>query len=118
MSDTNETRRPGRPPYEPTDKDRAFVKALSGYGVPQHDICKVLRIHDDTLRKHFAYELETAETEASAQVAQSLFQNATKHMNVTAQIFWLKTRARWRETPPAEDAEAPRVIVTGGLPTT
>ena len=25
--------------------------------------------------------------------------NSAKSGNVTAQIFWLKTRARWRETP-------------------
>ena len=25
--------------------------------------------------------------------------NSAKNGNVTAQIFWLKTRARWRETP-------------------
>ncbi len=38
------------------------------------------------------------ETKANAQVAGFLF-NAAKNGNVTAQIFWLKTRARWRETP-------------------
>lgn len=106
-----------RPPYEPTDKDRAFVKAMSGYGVPQHDICKVLKIHDDTLRKYFEYELETAGIEASAQVAQSLFHMATKGENVTAAIFWLKTRARWREPPPDAATDAPVIRVTGGLPT-
>jgi hypothetical protein len=31
-------------------------------------------------------------------VAGFLF-NSAKSGNVTAQIFWLKTRARWRETP-------------------
>jgi hypothetical protein len=31
-------------------------------------------------------------------VAGFLF-NAAKNGNVTAQIFWLKTRAKWRETP-------------------
>ena len=31
-------------------------------------------------------------------MARFLF-NSAKTGNVTAQIFWLKTRARWRETP-------------------
>jgi hypothetical protein len=31
-------------------------------------------------------------------VAAFLF-NAAKNGNVTAQIFWLKTRAKWRESP-------------------
>src|SRR5258706_10229402 len=38
------------------------------------------------------------ETKANAQVAGFLF-NAAKNGNVTAQIFWLKTRAKWRESP-------------------
>ena len=38
------------------------------------------------------------ETKANAQVAGFLF-NSARTGNVTAQIFWLKTRARWRETP-------------------
>ena len=43
-------------------------------------------------------ELDLGETKANAQVAGFLF-NSAKCGNVTAQIFWLKTRARWRETP-------------------
>jgi hypothetical protein len=38
------------------------------------------------------------ETKANAQVAGFLF-NSARGGNVSAQIFWLKTRARWRETP-------------------
>ncbi len=37
-------------------------------------------------------------TPSNAQVAGFLF-NAAKNGNVTAQIFWLKTRAKWRESP-------------------
>ena len=50
------------------------------------------------LRKHYREELDLGETKANAQVAGFLF-NAAKNGNVTAQIFWLKTRAKWRETP-------------------
>jgi len=52
------------------------------------------------LRKHYRDELDMGETKANAQVAGFLF-TAARNGNVTAQIFWLKTRARWRE-PPAE----------------
>src|SRR5947207_14653638 len=51
-----------------------------------------------TLRKHYREELDLGETKANAQVAGFLF-NSARTGNVTAQIFWLKTRARWRETP-------------------
>ena len=43
-------------------------------------------------------DVTVGETKANAQVAGFLF-NAARSGNVTAQIFWLKTRARWRETP-------------------
>jgi hypothetical protein len=51
-----------------------------------------------TLRKHYRDELDLGETKANAQVAGYLF-NAAKNGNVTAQIFWLRTRAKWREAP-------------------
>ena len=40
----------------------------------------------------------SGQTKANAQVAGFLF-NSARNGNVTAQIFWLKTRARWKETP-------------------
>jgi hypothetical protein len=58
----------------------------------------VVGVDPKTLRKHYRDELDLGETKANAQVAGYLY-NAAKGGNVTAQIFWLKTRAKWRETP-------------------
>ena len=71
---------------------------MAAYGIPETDISRVVGIDPKTLRKHYRDELDLGETKANAQVAGYLF-NAAKSGNVTAQIFWLKTRARWRETP-------------------
>ena len=68
---------------------------MRAYGIPEGDIARVRRIDPKTLRKCYREELET---KANAQVAGFLF-IAAKGGNVTAQIFWLKTRARWKETP-------------------
>jgi hypothetical protein len=90
----------GRPAFAPTDDQRRQVKAMAAYGVPQGDIATVLNIDAKTLRKHFWIELQTGSIEANAKVAQSLFQRATTEKGsagVTAAIFWLKTRAGWRE---------------------
>ncbi len=94
-----------RPRYEPTDKDRATVKALAAYGVLQSEISKVIGVDDKTLRKHFRDELDTGSTRANAKVAESLFKRATGDgpSSVTAAIFWLKARAGWSEAK----AEAP-----------
>ena len=93
-----EKRKPGRPEYEPTDKERGQVKMLSAMGIPDYDIAKVMQISGPTLRKYFFQELEVGQIESTAKVAQSLFKQATgEKPNVTAAIFWLKCRAGWRE---------------------
>jgi hypothetical protein len=94
----------GRPPYEPTERDRAQVKMLAAMGVPDYDIAKVMQLSGPTLRKYFFHELESGHIEANAQVAQSLYKMATDKdkPNVSAAIFWLKTRARWSEAKEEE----------------
>src|SRR6185436_11799188 len=71
---------------------------MAAYGIPEVDIAAVLGVDPKTLRKHYRDELDMGETKANAQVAGFLF-NSARSGNVSAQIFWLKTRARWRETP-------------------
>jgi hypothetical protein len=90
----------GRPSYEPTDKDRAQIRTMSGMGIPDYDIAKVMNLSTPTIRKYFWTELESGHIEANAKVAQSLFKQATDpsgQKSVTAAIFWLKCRAGWRE---------------------
>jgi len=84
--------------HRPDPSQRRQVEALAAYGIPEADISGVVGIDPKTLRKHYRDELNLGETKANAQVAGFLF-NAAKNGNVTAQIFWLKTRAKWRETP-------------------
>jgi hypothetical protein len=88
----------GRRAHRPDPSQRRQVEALAAYGIPEADISGVVGIDPKTLRKHYREELDLGETKANAQVAGFLF-NAAKNGNVTAQIFWLKTRAKWRETP-------------------
>ncbi len=93
----------GRPPHEPTEASRKQVKALSAYGIPQEEIGKVIGVSKPTLEKHYRDELDRAQSEVNAKVAESLFRKATGEgaQSVTAAIFWLKTRAQWKE--PATD---------------
>lgn len=91
--------KPGRPAYEADEKTRAQVKMLAAMGIPDYDIAKVIGISGPTMRKYYMAELETGHIEANAQVAQSLFKQATNKdkPNVVAAIFWLKARAGWRD---------------------
>ena len=72
------------------------MQYLAGLGVPQDDIAKIIGCAPKTLRKRFREELDRGVAEANAMVAGYLF-NSAKQGNVSAQIFWLKTRAHWRE---------------------
>jgi len=83
--------------FVPTPEQRKMVRAMSAYGVPQTEICKVVGISDRTLRKKFREELDRAAVEANAKVAEVCFRMATSGTVPAATFFWLKTRAGWRE---------------------
>lgn len=87
----------GPKPREWTDSDRTTVRRMAMIGIPQDVIAKVLATTKETLEKYFREELDEAMTKANAAVAGALFKNAMKG-NVSAQIFWCKTRLGWRET--------------------
>ena len=87
----------GSPPHEPTAETRNLVKLHVSVGTPQDMICKLLKITGKTLRKHYRDEIDLSTHQANAAVAGSLF-NQAKAGNIAASIFWLKTRAGWKET--------------------
>ena len=89
------------PAHTPTEKTRNEVAALAGFGVRYEDIADFLGISEKTLTKHYKEELKNGAIKANAAIAKTLF-NAAKEGNVTACIFWLKTRAGWRETQNVE----------------
>jgi hypothetical protein len=87
----------GRPPHLPDSTTRNKVFMLSTVGTRHEDIATVLNISADTLTKYYHDELAKGRIEANASVAETLFKQA-KEGNTTAMIFWLKSRAKWKET--------------------
>jgi hypothetical protein len=83
--------------HEPTDENRSLVKSLSAMGTRYVDIALKLEINTDTLTKYYSRELELGRVDANAKVAQGLFNQAVNG-NTSAGIFWMKTRAGWKET--------------------
>ena len=81
----------------PTEETRKLVRSLSAVGIKYVDISSKLDISDDTLVKHYKKDLEDGRIDANASIGQTLFQQA-KNGNTAAAIFWLKTRANWKET--------------------
>ena len=101
----------GRPSFEPTDEQRELVEQLAAFGIPQPDIANFVKgkngkpITERTLRKYFRSELDGGSVKANVKVAKGLFKNAITPTesypggHPTAQIFWLKTRGGWKESP-------------------
>lgn len=85
------------PKHAPTEESRTLVKSLSAVGVTHEDIALKLEISADTLTKHYRAELDAGRIDANAAVAKSLYEQC-RAGNTSAMIFWLKTRARWKET--------------------
>jgi hypothetical protein len=85
--------------HKPTDQNRRTVEAMSGYGLPQDAISRLIGVSEPTLRKHYATELHNGMTKANAAVARSLYEKATGpgKEGVVAAIFWLKCRAGWND---------------------
>ena len=95
--DNEEGGKVGRPPHLPNADTRNRVYMLSTVGTRHEDIASVLSISHDTLVKYYKEELDNGRIEANASVAETLFKQA-KEGNTTAMIFWLKSRARWKES--------------------
>src|SRR5215211_628122 len=108
----------GRHSHDPTAMSRRNVEALAGYGVPEVDIAGVIGIDPKTLRRHYATELKFGHVKANAKVAENLFRKATGDGReaVIAAIFWMKTRARWKETAVHETEITHRYVVRSPLP--
>jgi len=83
--------------HKPTDESRKLVRTLSSVGITYEDIASKLNITAETLTKHYKEDLLDGRVDANALIGQSLYQNA-RDGNTSAQVFWLKTRAGWKET--------------------
>jgi hypothetical protein len=91
-----------RQAFAVNDAMRERVRYLAGVGVRQDDIGKIIGCSPKTLRKRLREELDRGVAEANATICGYLFA-AAKAGNIAAIIFWLKTRAHWRERMAADD---------------
>jgi hypothetical protein len=79
---------------------------MAGYGLTAGEIARVLKLDIEVLKASYTDELEGGQIKANAKVAESLYRLALGQgrQAVTAAIFWLKARARWKEISVHEHA--------------
>lgn len=117
-------RPPHRPPHAPTQESKAIVRAMVANGATEDQIANYLThmagipCSHATLAKHYQPELKTGRAHAVLTVGQSLYKKAVGapaeynskgektrdeiKPEVTAQIFYLKARAGWRDIAAVE----------------
>lgn len=89
--------------HVPTEYTRRQVELLVAYGLPHDAIAHVIGVKSvTTLSAHYADEIKHGKERVNARAAHRLFhmmeQNEDMRVSLTATIFWLKTRAGWRES--------------------
>jgi hypothetical protein len=96
--------------WEPSEEELKKIESLAARGMEQQDIALCLGIHPGTLsmKKAVIGELDEAikrgKAKGIARVTNALLKNVDIG-NVTAQIFYLKTQAKWREQDDRDTAQ-------------
>ncbi len=91
----------GPKPRLPTDEERKTVERAAAVGLTAQQIAKLIGRAESSTWEYFGEILSRAGMQANANVAGALYKAAMSG-NVTAQIFWCKTRLRWTETEKVE----------------
>ena len=83
--------------HEPTSVTRNLVETHTAVGTRQEIIASIMGITVPTLHKYYRKELDEAAAKANAAIGGALYKKAIGGDNA-CMIFWMKTRAKWRET--------------------
>jgi DNA-binding transcriptional MerR regulator len=84
--------------YQASDVDRTFVERAVMAGTPIEKIAECLNVHDDTLRKHFRYEIMTGRERLKGDAIRVLADSLTDN-SLDAAKFVLARVAGWTEKP-------------------
>ena len=119
--------RSGRKAFVPNPAQRDMVRKLTGWGIPQQHICRVVTnpqtakpLDPKSLRKHFVLDIRTGAVEANFTVGRLILATilglppppgtvaiTNERVRARLAIFWAKTRMGWRETSVDENRGKP-----------
>jgi hypothetical protein len=77
--------------HYPTSEQRQRVTDLATAGIPKYLIAKIIKIDDETLTKHYEYELSCAQAEAVERIGKVVAIQALEG-DPKAQALYLKTQ--------------------------
>lgn len=100
--------------HKPTDKSRKRVRQHAAVGTPQRTIADCLGIHVQTLREHYRKELDLSIADANADMVGQLYQQGMAG-NTAAILFWLKTRAGFKETSVVDNKSSDGTMTPKGI---
>ena len=98
----------GRPPKRfkgmPKEKDLETIQALAGYGLSVEKIAVIYGVSKDTFNRYMienpdiSAAMEKGRAQAEAAVTQSAYDQAVSGKAPHMTQFWLRCRARWKDT--------------------
>lgn len=94
--------------HVPTPQLRQRIADLAIAGIPLYLICEIVELDDDTVRKHYKKELNTAEPIAIERVAKTVVMQAMNG-DSKAQNLYMKTKGAkygWVEKQVIEQTES------------
>lgn len=94
-----------RPP-KLTDKDKAEVQELIGYGLTVEQIAQIKGCSAKTIHNTCQEEIDRGRPIAAAQVLRTAFKMATSGKCPAMTMFWLKCRMGWSEVNRGDDKPA------------
>jgi len=90
------------PGFNPTMAQAREVAVMSCLGMEPKDIALVLNIEEKLLKMYYAKELKVSANIANAMVARQALNMAMSGRFPDMTKFWLKSRAKWKETSSME----------------
>jgi hypothetical protein len=90
------------PGFRPTPYQAREVSVMACLGLDASDIALVLNIEERLLKTYYSRELKVSHNIANAMVARVALQMALSGRSPDMTKFWLKSRAKWKETHAVE----------------
>lgn len=97
-SGINPTVDKGSPGFNPSWQQSREVQVMAALGLEPKEIALVLNINEKIVKQYYKREMEVSAKIANVMVARKALEMAMSGRFPDMTKFWLKSRARWKET--------------------